>query len=77
MYVCTGGPSQNPSIHPVRHSLMFLPTVTGGGTVGLQMDFSSSSSPLPPSHLQLLDAKTTCPCVLGGGVGGGGGVTVL
>ena len=45
-----------------------------GGTpikkMGVQF-FFFLSSPFPfPSHLQLLDAKTTCPCVLGWGGGG-------
>ena len=44
---------------------MFLPTVPGGGTVGLQMDFFSSSSFTPP---EWGTANTTCPC--GEGEGG-------
>ena len=49
-------------------SVSFLPTVPGGGTMGLQMDFfcssySSSSSSTPPTWGT---AKTTCPCGEGG-----------
>ena len=53
--------------------LYFIPTVPRGGTMGLQMDISPPPTP-PPSHLQLLDAKTTFVESAGGGEGVGGTV---
>ena len=45
-----------------------LPTRPPRGAWVNRWTFSSPPSPSPPSHLQLLDAKMTCPC--GEGEGG-------